>query len=78
MKRQPTEWEKILANDSTDVGFNIQNIQTTYTVLQQQKKIKKWTEDIDISPKKEKWPKAHEKMLSILIIREMQIKTKRR
>ena len=26
MKRQPTEWEKILVNDSTDVGFNIQNI----------------------------------------------------
>ena len=38
-------------------------------MLQQQQKTiqsKKWTEDIDISPKKRyKWPKAHEKMLSI-------------
>ena len=25
MKRQPTEWEKIFANESTDKGINLQN-----------------------------------------------------
>ena len=31
MKRQPTEWEKIFANDATN---NFQNIQTAHTTQQ--------------------------------------------
>ena len=31
MKRQPTEWEKIFANDVTDKGLIIQNIPTAHT-----------------------------------------------
>ena len=27
MKRQPTEWEKIYPNESTDKGLNLQNMQ---------------------------------------------------
>ena len=41
-------------------GVNIQNIQTAYTIQQQKppnNSIKKWTEDLDVSPKKKyKWP----------------------
>ena len=39
MKRQPTEWKKIVANNTTEKGLNLQNIQTTYTT--QQKKTPK-------------------------------------
>ena len=32
MKRQPTEWDKIFANDATDTdGLNFQNTQTVLT-----------------------------------------------
>ena len=29
-KRQPSEWEKIFANEATDKGFNLQNLQGTH------------------------------------------------
>ena len=31
MKRQPTDWEKIFANDATDKGLIFKYIQTAYT-----------------------------------------------
>ena len=34
MKRQPMEWEKIVA-DNTTKGLNLQNIQITHTIKQQ-------------------------------------------
>ena len=30
MKKQPTEWGKIFANDKTNRGINLQNIQTAH------------------------------------------------
>ena len=38
-KRQPTEWEKILANDMPDKGLISKNIQTAY-IAQYKKKSK--------------------------------------
>ena len=29
VKRQPSEWEKIIANEATDKEFNLKNIQAT-------------------------------------------------
>ena len=29
VKRQPSEWEKIIANEATDKGINLKNIQAT-------------------------------------------------
>ena len=37
-KRQPTEWEKIFANDVTYQGLISQNIQTAYTAQYQKTK----------------------------------------
>ena len=39
MKRQPLEWEKIFANETTDKGLTFKNIQTTH-VAQYKKKTK--------------------------------------
>ena len=40
MKRQPTEWKKIFANDTTGKGFTPKNISTAYTTQYQKKKKK--------------------------------------
>ena len=37
MKRQPTEWEKIFANDATD-GISLQNLQTANAAQYQKNK----------------------------------------
>ena len=31
VKRQPSEWEKIIANETTAKGINFQNIQAAHT-----------------------------------------------
>ena len=38
VKRQPSEWEKIIANETTDKELNIQNIQAAHAAQYQKNK----------------------------------------
>ena len=69
LKRQPSEWEKIIANETTDKGL-ISKIFKQLIQLNTRKTnnpIKKWEKDLNRHfPKKEyRWLKTHEKMLNI-------------
>ena len=48
MKRQPSEWEKIIANETTDKGLISKIYQQVAHAAQYQKSnpIKKWAEDL--------------------------------
>ena len=80
MKRQPTEWEKIIANETTDKGL-IYKIHKQLMQLNTRKTndaIKKWAEDLNRHFSKEDIQMAnkHKKRCSKLPrIREMQLKT---
>ena len=77
MKRQPSEWKKIMANETTDKGL-ISEIHKQLIQLNTRKTnnpIKKWGKDLNrhLSKENYRWL-THEKMFN-LTIREMQIKT---
>ena len=83
VKRQPSEWEKIIANETTDKRL-ISKIYKQLIQLNTRKTnnpIKKWEKDLNRHFPEENIKMANKHMKScstLFIIREMQIKTTRR
>ena len=77
VKRQPSEWEKIIANETTDKGL-ISKMNKQLIQLNTRKTNKKWGKDLNRHFVKEDIQMASKHMKrcsTLLIIREMQTKT---
>ena len=79
IKRQPSEWEKIIADHMADWGQYPKYIKNPYNLIAKNPSFwfKKWVEDLNRHPSKEKQTanKYMKRCSTSLIIREMQIKT---